>query len=155
MGKSPADNRLASVAWNIFQFDIFCLFFDDICHTPQKEKAMNRERALLKTFGNESEELATRYLEDAGFMIVERNFYARKLGEIDIIAQKRVILHFIEVKSGRADFDPVYNVTPAKIRKVINSAYYYLKVKNLDTPFSIDALIIRKGSVELIENITL
>jgi putative endonuclease len=58
-------------------------------------------------------------------------------------------------KSGRADFDPIYNMTAAKIRKVINSAYYYLKVKNLDLAFSIDALIIRKGSVKLIENITL
>jgi len=88
-------------------------------------------------------------------MIVERNFYARKLGEIDIIAQKEGILHFIEVKSSRADFDPVYNLTPTKIRRVINSAYYYLKTKQLDMPFTVDALIIRKGSVELIENITL
>ena len=116
---------------------------------------MSYERALLKTFGNESETLATKYLEDDGYVIVERNFYARKLGEIDIIAQKRGVLHFIEVKSGRADFDPVYNMTPTKIRRVINSSYYYLKVKNLDVSFSIDALIIRKGSVELIENITL
>jgi putative endonuclease len=116
---------------------------------------MAYERALLKTFGNESETLATRYLEDAGYVIVERNFYARKLGEIDIIAQKDGTLHFIEVKSGRADFDPVYNMTASKIRKVINSAWYYLKSKHLDTSFTIDALIIRKGSVELIENITL
>ncbi|MEA3419439.1 MAG: YraN family protein [Campylobacterota bacterium] len=110
---------------------------------------------MLKTFGNESETLATRYLEDAGYMIIERNFYARKLGEIDIIAQKRGVLHFIEVKSAKANFDPVYNLTPTKLRRVINSAYYYLKIKNLDIPFSVDALIIRKGSVELIENITL
>ena len=116
---------------------------------------MAQERALLKTFGNESEELATRYLEDSGFFIVERNFYARKLGEIDIIAQKGDVLHFIEVKSGRADFDPIYNMTATKIRRVVNSAWYYLKSKNIDTSFSIDALIIRKGSVELIENITL
>ncbi len=116
---------------------------------------MSYERSLLKTFGNESEELATRYLEDAGYVIVERNFYARKLGEIDIIAQKKDILHFIEVKSAKANFDPVYNMTPTKIRRIINSTHYYLKVKNLDVIFSIDALIIRRGSVELIENITL
>lgn len=116
---------------------------------------MGYERALLKTFGNESETLATKYLEDAGYVIIERNFYARKLGEIDIIAQKGGILHFIEVKSGKAEFDPIYNMTATKIRRVVNSAHYYLKSKNLDTPFCIDALIIRKGSVELIENITL
>jgi len=116
---------------------------------------MNNSRGLLKIFGNESEDLATKYLEDAGYIIVERNFYARKLGEIDIIAQKDSILHFIEVKSAKADFDPIYNLTPRKIRRVINSAQYYLKVKNIDSAFSIDALLIRKESVELIENITM
>lgn len=115
---------------------------------------MSYERSLLKTFGNESEELASRYIQDLGYNIIERNFYAKKLGEIDIIAQKGDVLHFIEVKSAKADFDPIYNITPQKIRRVINSAYYYMKIKNLDVVFSIDALIIRQESIELIENIT-
>ncbi len=108
-----------------------------------------------KTFGDKSETLATSFLEQNGFMILERNFFARKLGEIDIIAKKDDVLHFIEVKSGKRDFDPVYNVTPAKLRKVINSAHYYLKTKNIDSAFSIDALIIRYDEVEFIENVTL
>jgi len=49
----------------------------------------------------------------------------------------------------------VYNVTPAKLRKVINSAQYYLKVKGLDMAFSIDALIVRGDEVEFIENVTI
>ena len=94
-------------------------------------------RELPKLFGDESESLATRFLEQEGFIILERNYFARKLGEIDIIAQRDDELHFIEVKSGKSDtFDPVYNVTPAKLRKVINSAQYYLKVKRLDMPKS-------------------
>ncbi len=113
------------------------------------------KRNLLRQFGNESEELATRFLEEAGFRIIERNYYARKLGEIDIVAQKEGVLHFVEVKSAGADFDPVYNLTPTKLRRVINSAHYYLKEKELDLPFCIDALIIRRGEVELIENLTL
>ncbi len=112
-------------------------------------------RELPKLFGNQSEDLATRFLEQEGYRIVERNYYARKLGEIDIIAQKEGVLHFIEVKSGKADFDPVYNLTPAKLRKVVNSAHYYLKSKGLDLPFTIDALIIRGDEVEFIENVTL
>jgi len=112
-------------------------------------------RDLPKKFGDESEILATRFLEQEGFVIVERNYFARKLGEIDIIAQREGELHFIEVKSGKADFDPVYNVTPSKLRKVINSAQYYMKTKNLDVAFSIDALIIRYDEVEFIENVTL
>ncbi len=113
-------------------------------------------RELPKLFGDESENLATRFLEQEGFIILERNYFARKLGEIDIIAKKDTVVHFIEVKSGKSEsFDPVYNVTPAKLRKVINSAYYYLKSKRIDMPFSIDALIIRGDEVEFIENVTL
>ena len=112
-------------------------------------------RELPKLYGDESENLATRFLEQEGYVILERNYFARKLGEIDIIAKRDDVLHFIEVKSGRADFDPVYNVTPAKLRKVINSAHYYMKTKKLDMAFSIDALIIRYDEVEFIENVTL
>ena len=116
-------------------------------------------RELPKLFGDKSETLATGFLEQEGYVILERNYFARKLGEIDIIAQRDDILHFIEVKSGKYDkydsFDPVYNVTPAKLRKVINSAQYYLKVKRLDMAFSIDALIVRGDEVEFIENVTL
>jgi len=113
------------------------------------------QRELPKKYGDQSETLATRFLEQEGFIILERNYYARKLGEIDIIAIREDVLHFIEVKSGKADFDPVYNITPAKLRKVINSSHYYMKTKNLDVAFSIDALIIRYDEVEFIENVTL
>ena len=113
-------------------------------------------RELPKLFGDESESLATQFLEQEGFIILERNYFARKLGEIDIIAQRNEELHFIEVKGSQFNsFDPVYNVTPAKLRKVINSAHYYLKTKRLDMPFSIDALIVRGDEVEFIENVTL
>jgi putative endonuclease len=112
-------------------------------------------RELPKIFGDASEDLATAFLEQEGFVIVERNYFARKLGEIDIISQKDGVLHFIEVKAGKAEFDPVYNVTPAKLRKVINSAHYYMKSKQIDTVFSVDALIIRGDEVEFIENVTL
>ena len=110
---------------------------------------------LLKQFGNDAEELGVRFLQEAGYVIVERNYYARKLGEIDIIAHREGVWHFVEVKSANADFDPIYNLTASKLRKVINSAQYFLKERSLDVSFSIDALIVRRGEVELIENITL
>jgi len=110
---------------------------------------------LNTIIGNQNEELALEFLEAEGFRIVERNYYARKLGEIDIIALRDDVLHFIEVKSGQADFDPIYNFTPSKQRKVINSAYYYMKVKNLDMVFSIDLIVIRWGEIEFLENVTM
>ena len=112
------------------------------------------QRNLLKQFGNDAEELGVRFLQEAGFVIVERNYYARKLGEIDIIAHKDGIWHFVEVKSATKAFDPIYNLTAGKLRKIIQSTQYYLKAKGLDVAFCIDALIVRQGEVELIENIT-
>jgi len=113
------------------------------------------QRELPKIYGDQSETLATHFLEQEGFVILERNYFARKLGEIDIIALREDVLHFIEVKSSKTEFDPIYNLTPTKLRKVINSANYYMKSKKLDTAFSIDALIIRHDEVEFIQNITL
>jgi putative endonuclease len=108
-----------------------------------------------KNRGDYNEQRATSYLEDNGFVIIERNYYARKLGEIDIIASKESVLHFIEVKSAFADFDPIYNITKGKLKKVINSAYYFMKERKVDMAFSIDAMIIRGEEIEFIENVTL
>ena len=105
--------------------------------------------------GKQNEERAIRFLQAEGFHILQKNYYARKLGEIDIIAMEDGVLHFIEVKSAEADFDPVYNFTPTKLRRVINSSQYYMKEKNLDMVFSIDLIVIRWGEIEFLENITL
>ena len=108
-----------------------------------------------RELGEMSEDRAVSYIENLGFRIVERNYYARKLGEIDIIAIENGVWHFIEVKSAEADFDPVYNFTPTKLRRVINSTYYYIKEKNLDIAFCIDVIIIRGLEIEFIENVTM
>jgi len=105
--------------------------------------------------GHQNEASAVDFLITEGFQIIETNYYARKLGEIDIIALKDDVLHFIEVKSGQADFDPIYNFTLSKQRKVINSSYYYMKEKSLDMVFSIDLIVIRWGEIEFLENVTL
>ncbi len=110
---------------------------------------------LNTLIGSQNEAKAIEFLIAEGFSIVEQNYYARKLGEIDIIAMQDGVLHFIEVKSAQADFDPIYNFTPSKQRKVINSAYYYMKEKNLDIVFSIDLILIRWGEIEFLENVTL
>ena len=110
---------------------------------------------LNTIIGSQNEEVALSFLEAEGFQIIETNYYARKLGEIDIIAMYDDVLHFIEVKSGQADFDPIYNFTPSKQRKVINSSYYYMKAKNLDMVFSIDLIVVRWGEVEFLENVTM
>ena len=56
--------------------------------------------------GKLGEDIAVKHLENKGFLTIERN-YLRKYGEIDIIAKKDDILHFIEVKSVSCENDPL------------------------------------------------
>ena len=108
-----------------------------------------------KAYGQQSEDLATTFLEQNGFRIIERNYFARKMGEIDIIATRDDVWHFIEVKSSQTSYDAIYNIRPSKIKKVIKSSQYYMKTKGLDVVFSIDAIVIRGKEIEFLENITM
>ncbi|MBI2340836.1 MAG: YraN family protein [Deltaproteobacteria bacterium] len=81
----------------------------------------------LRAIGDEGEDSASRYLKKQGFKIIERNFFCR-VGELDIIAEKKGELHFIEVKTRRTlGFgDPLEAVTPWKQKRVSQTAKYYL-----------------------------
>ena len=50
------------------------------------------------TSGREGEERAARYLREAGYEVLERNFRTRR-GEIDIVARNAERVVFVEVKS--------------------------------------------------------
>ncbi|MGL2902515.1 YraN family protein [Helicobacter pylori] len=108
----------------------------------------NKHRAK----GLKAEEEACGFLKTLGFEMVERNFFSQ-FGEIDIIALKKGVLHFIEVKSGE-NFDPIYAITPSKLKKMIKTIRCYLSQKDLNSDFCIDALIVKNGKFELLENIT-
>jgi putative endonuclease len=101
--------------------------------------------------GDFAEDRAIDYLQEQGFLVIDRNFSSR-FGEIDIIAIKDKVLHFVEVKSG--EYDPIYQITPSKLSKIQKTAYIYMSRKNLDLDFCLDALIVTE-TIELIENITL
>ena len=103
--------------------------------------------------GDFAEDLACNYLTGQNYKIIERNFYS-KFGEIDIIAVKYDVLHFIEVKSGE-NFDPIYNITPNKLQKILLSIDYFLMKKSLNMPYQIDAIIIKNSNIEFIENVTM
>ena len=107
---------------------------------------------MSRAKGNIAEECAAIFLHDSGFSVLERNFYTR-FGEVDIVAQRDGVIHFVEVKSGEG-FEPVYNITPRKLSRVIKSAQSYMKQKRLDCPYCIDALILKGKKIEFIENIT-
>jgi putative endonuclease len=109
---------------------------------------------LSRRKGEEFEDKAISYLQDNDFTIVDRNFYAKKLGEIDIIAKKDDVYHFIEVKSGES-FEAVYNITKTKLSRLKRSVAYYIQTKKIQQSYCIDAMIYSLNDMEYLENITL
>jgi len=78
-----------------------------------------------------AENLAARYLEKRGYVVLELN-YRKPWGEIDIIAKKEGILVFVEVKANRkiiVGFEPELRANSSKIVKVVRTARTYLAEK--------------------------
>jgi putative endonuclease len=76
--------------------------------------------------GVEGESIACAELERLGYLIVERNYRSR-FGEIDIVANDKGTIVFVEVKTKTTDSfgDPVEEVTPQKQRQIVSMGQEY------------------------------
>ena len=90
---------------------------------------MSRSRQDL---GRSGEKRAADYLKKQGYVLVETN-YNTPFGEIDIIARDKDVLCFIEVKTRTETRKalPRQAVNRDKQRKIIQTASFFLKEKNL------------------------
>ena len=109
-------------------------------------------------FGRLGEDLAVRFLQQKGYRIIATN-HRTPFGEIDIIAEDRDTLVFVEVKSRRSDAfgSPAAAVDRRKQRKISMSALFYLKsVKKIGVRSRFDVVSIRLTDhhphIEVIEN---
>ena len=86
----------------------------------------------LRGVGQDWERLAEKHLRKAGYRIRDRNV-RMKVGEIDIIAEEKGILCFIEVKgrSGLGFGAPAEAVTLEKQRRLYRAAEIYLQRERL------------------------
>jgi len=104
--------------------------------------------------GKVFENRAIEYLKLNNFEIIEVNYFAKKLGEIDIIAKKDDVYHFVEVKSGK-NFEAIYNITASKLNKIYKSIELYMKHKNLDVSYCVDVIIFSGNELEYLENVSM
>jgi putative endonuclease len=120
-----------------------------------KKQAMDRQKV-----GRLGEEAARKFLKKRGYRIRETGFRCHH-GEIDIIAQQKDCLVFVEVRTkSNLDFGtPEESITKAKKEKLVASALTYTTThQNLPSLWRIDVVAIElddKGKtkrVELIEN---
>ncbi len=109
---------------------------------------------MSRAKGTIAEEKACAYLRETGFAIIDRNVYS-KFGEIDIIALKDEVLHFIEVKSANDYEAAAQNITPLKLHRFLLTVASYLKKHKLDMAYCVDGVIVTPDEVTHIENITL
>lgn len=81
-----------------------------------------------KDVGNSGEQFAVDYLLQKGYRLLARNFNVR-YGEIDIVAAYGNEVVFVEVKTrtSKAFGLPEDNVTPAKMKKLVNAALIWLE----------------------------
>lgn len=95
-----------------------------------------------KDIGNLGEDLASEYLEEQGYKIIERNFRC-KLGEVDIIAMDAEEIVFVEVKTRKVLVygQPKDAVNKIKQKHIYKAAEYYLLINNcLDAYTRIDVI---------------
>ncbi len=100
--------------------------------------------------GRAGEDFAVKSLLALGFKIAERNFSCR-FGEVDVIATRAGIVAFVEVKTRRPDgmVSGIEAVTPAKQRRIIATAIYYMKLTGceLQPRFDIFSVVAKDGKV--------
>lgn len=100
-----------------------------------------------KTMGDFNEKLASEFLMKHGFSIIYKN-YRKVFGEIDIIAEKNSVIHFVEVKSVSREtlnkgIKPEDHVTDQKIKKISRTAQHFLTENQLyDIGCQIDLITI-------------
>ena len=131
---------------------------------------MKRFTSKTQKTGEIGEKISVIFLKNKGFNIEETN-YTKKVGEIDIIATKDKVLHFIEVKSINKNtnvsyetYNPAENLTKKKYNKIIKTINIYFEENKVshETRWQIDLYCIfidrsknKKHKISILENIIL
>ena len=133
----------------------------------------NPRMAKHNELGVIGETVVAKFLERKGYRIIDRN-YRKKWGEIDIVAEKKGKIYFVEVKSvsrksyagqleqGSTDFyRPEDNMHPWKLKRLGRAIQTYLlgKFPKKEVDWQLDLACVfldtenRVGKVRYLENI--
>ena len=110
-----------------------------------------------KKLGNQGELFVVHYLQQHGFTLLCQN-YRQFFGEIDVIAYKKDLYVFVEVKTRKNHSSLMGQlVSKNKQEKIIKTAQYFIaeqKLSNITARFDVALLIQNQNSfdIDYIEN---
>jgi putative endonuclease len=93
--------------------------------TPRAPRSPQPERQVAFRFGISAESRAAALLIAKGFRILARRFRS-PVGEIDIVARRRQLLVFVEVKARERLDDAAWSVTERQRARIIAAAEAWL-----------------------------
>ncbi len=91
-------------------------------------------------------------LRKKGFTVLEQNYHSR-FGEIDVIAQNKDYILFVEVKTRDSDslIHPFEAITPAKQRKIRLTAGMYLEQHRITQQPRFDAAAVTTENGKIVK----
>ncbi|MFH0990518.1 MAG: YraN family protein [bacterium] len=103
--------------------------------------------------GSRGEEIAARYLQTRGYVILERN-YRFERGEIDIVAKDGETLVFVEVKTRSSDAygepeDAVDDRKQGQLRTVAEGYLFDHEIENQSCRFDVVAITMKDDTVAI------
>jgi putative endonuclease len=106
------------------------------------------ERVAAFRTGLSAEVRAAAYLMAKGYRILARRFKT-PYGEIDIVARRRNLVAFVEVKARARLDDAAYAVTPRQQQRIVDAARAWLMAhpEHADFDLRFDALLIAPRSL--------
>ncbi len=110
---------------------------------PDAAKLASPERLAAFRTGLSAEARAAAYLMAKGYRILAKRFKT-PYGEIDLVARKRNLIAFIEVKARTSLDDAAYAVTARQQARIINAAQAWLMAHPEHAEFDLrfDAILI-------------
>ena len=103
--------------------------------------------------GRHWEQVALAHLQRHGLVLVEVNFLC-KGGEVDLVMRDGETLVFVEVRqrADRSAGGAAASITPAKIRRLVRAAQFYLMRFAAPPPCRFDVVAIDAGQLEWLRN---
>ncbi len=115
---------------------------------PVTERTPKPERQVAFRFGISAESRAAAFLIAKGFRILSRRFRT-PVGEIDIVARRRKLVVFVEVKARERIDDAAWSVTGRQRARIVAAAEAWLAA-NPDHGFEdmrFDAMLVAPGKL--------